>query len=474
MTFSGLASKMKTKPMYYKRGRFMFIDKDQLLKTLNKLYQEHSSCCISLYSYPGQGKSRLLAEFMKEKTCLYFKASCVPWQENFSMLKEQCSRSLGKSFSSCQKASQLLKALKKEASKEPLTVILDDFQYLSAQNRRFFSQLAALEKDSSGLFFILCKPSVLWEKEAHKDSLCLGLRNFNFFETRQLYPQLSPKDQLLLYSITGGNPGILEYFSQGLPVQESLEHLYFQEKGILYRWVPLLLGRYYGNSPFITGILAAIGGAPRHLQEICDKTGLTPSAAGSLLGSLESHGFTEKLVPVTEDLSSRRALYRISNSPFRFWFTFVYPFQTEIEMGRGREVFQKQVLPHLSSSMENAFEDICREFLRLEQSRGHGPFPMEHVGMWWGQHPTKKRTEYISIAASGEKQILLGACFLTEEWLDIDALSVLQKQAGLFPEREKWYYLFSTSDFVAGFEAISGSHVRAFSLEEMCRIIDSL
>ena len=107
----------------------MFIDKDQLLKTLNKLYQEHSSCCISLYSYPGQGKSRLLAEFMKEKTCLYFKASCVPWQENFSMLKEQCSRSLGKSFSSCQKASQLLKALKKEASKEPLTVILDDFQF---------------------------------------------------------------------------------------------------------------------------------------------------------------------------------------------------------------------------------------------------------------------------------------------------------------------------------------------------------
>ena len=94
--------------------------------------------------------------------------------------------------------------------------------------------------------------------------------------------------------------------------------------------------------------------------------------------------------------------------------------------------------------------------------------------MWWGQHPTRKRTEYISIAASGEKQILLGACFLTEEWLDVDALSVLQKQAGLFPEREKWYYLFSTSDFVAGFEAISGSHVRAFSLEEMCRIIDSL
>lgn len=452
----------------------MFIDKDQLLKTLNKLYQEQSSCCISLYSYPGQGKSRLLTEFMKGKTCLYFKASCVPWQENFYRLKEQFSRNLSKNLSSCQKASHLLKALKKEASKEPLTVILDDFHHLSAQNRRLFSQLAALEKDSSRLFFILCKPSTLWEKESPKDNLCLRLRNFNFFETRQLYPQLSTKDQLLLYSITGGNPEILGYFPQDIPVQESLEYLYFQEKGLLYRWIPLILGRYYGSSPFMTGILAAIGESPRHLQEICDKTGLTPSAAGSLLGSLENHGLTEKLVPVTEDLSSRRALYRISNSPFRFWFTYVYPFQAEIEMGRGREVFQKYVLPHLSSCMENAFEDICREFLRLEQSRGNGPFPMDHVGMWWGQHPTRKRTEYISIAASGESQILLGACFLTEEWLDADALSGLQKQAGLFPEREKWYYLFSTSDFVAGFEAISGSHVRVFSLEKMCRIMDNL
>ena len=94
--------------------------------------------------------------------------------------------------------------------------------------------------------------------------------------------------------------------------------------------------------------------------------------------------------------------------------------------------------------------------------------------MWWGQHPTKKRTEYIPIAASGEKQILLGACFLTEDWLDVDVLSGLQKHAGLFPDREKWYYLFSTSDFVAGFEAISGSHVRIFRLEDMCRTMNDL
>ena len=281
-------------------------------------------------------------------------------------------------------------------------------------------------------------------------------------------------DQMLLYSVTGGNPGLLEYFSSEFPVKENLEQLFFREKGSLYRLVPEKLQKHYGSSPLMAGILAAIGSIPRHLQEICDQTELTPSAASSLLASLEKQGLTEKLVPVTESFSSRRALYRILDSAFRFWYTFVYPFQGEIEAGKGREIFQKHVLPVLSVYLKSTFENICRDFLRLEQNREDIPFSMDQIGMWWGQHPTKKRTEYIPIAAAGEKQILLGSCFLTEDWLDVDTLSVLQKHAGLFPDREKWYYLFSTSDFVAGFEAISGSHIRIFRLEDMCHTINGL
>ena len=454
----------------------MFIDKDRLLSKLNKLYETRMPCCISLYSYPGEGRSRLLQEFLKGKRGLFYKASCVPWQENFRLLRDLCLRELGENFAQVTKTSGLIKALKKASLTEPLILVLEDFQYLSGQNRRLASRLLALEQEapSCRLFVILCKPSSLWEKESPREEQAFRLRNFNFFETCRLYPDLSLRDQLLLYSVTGGNPGLLEYFSPEFSVCDNLEKLFFQEKGSLYRLVPGKLQRHYGNSPLMGGILTAIGSTPRHLQEICDRTELTPSAASSLLSSLEKHGMTEKLVPVTEPSSSRRALYRISDSAFRFWYTCIYPFQGEIETGKGREIFQKQVLPGFSVYLKAAFEDICRDFLRLEQSRGETPFPLEQVGMWWGQHPTKKRTEYIPIAAAGKKQILLGACFLTEDWLDADALSSLQKHAGLFPDREKWYYLFSTSDFVSGFEAISGSHVRIFRLEDMCRTMNDL
>ena len=76
----------------------MFIDKDRLLSKLNKLYETRMPCCVSLYSYPGEGRSRLLQEFLKGKRGLFYKASCVPWQENFRLLRDLCLRELGENF----------------------------------------------------------------------------------------------------------------------------------------------------------------------------------------------------------------------------------------------------------------------------------------------------------------------------------------------------------------------------------------
>ena len=95
----------------------MFIDRDQILTRLDQIYKEGRPLCVSLYSRHGEGKSRLLREFSKGKKVLYYAASCVPWEENFQLLKDLCLRKFGSAFSSPEKFSQLLKLLKKESMK---------------------------------------------------------------------------------------------------------------------------------------------------------------------------------------------------------------------------------------------------------------------------------------------------------------------------------------------------------------------
>lgn len=454
----------------------MFIDKDRILSQLNKLYEQNSSLCVSLYSCPGQGKTRLLEEFSKNKNVLYFKAANVLYSENFTLFKELCIRRFGSAYEQAGKFTELFRLLAKENSNSPVVLILDDFQHLASQNRRFSTMLTSLthkEGKNSGLFILTCKPALLYEKESPKDTHSFLLRAFNFFEMRSLYPELSLEDQILLYAVTDGHPGYLEYFPSGCSVRDTICRLFFTEKGSLYRLVSSRSRELYSGSAIIRSILSSMDSRPKKLQEICDRTHLTPSAASSLLASLSAHNLVKRIVPATEDQSSRRALYLISDRVFRFWYSFVLPYQSEIECGSGDIIFEEKVIPLLDDYMKSTFEHICRDFLYLWNGMGEAPFSPEHIGMWWGQHPTKKRTEYISICAAGENHILLGTCFWTDEWIDINALYELQKHSTLFPEEEQWYYLFAKSDFVAGFEAISGSRVHAFSLDKMCRIAEN-
>ena len=454
----------------------MFIDKGQLLSDLNQLYTSQITRTVSLYSHPGMGKTRLLQEFSQGKNILYFKTPALPFEEIFSLFKQLCIRRLGASCENAKKFTDLFKVLSKASVNKPMVLILDDFANWTAGNRRFPSMLQTLVQRAdpkSRLLVLLCKPAALYEKERAKEASAFLLTPFSFFEMRKLYPNMTQEEQLLLYYITGGVPAYLKYFPADCSVQEKIRELFFRTDGIFYRLTETRTREYYSASPIMRAILASIGNSTRKLQEICDCTELTPSAAGSLLSSLASRNLVSRIVPVTENQGSRRALYLICDHVFRFWYTCVLPYLSEIEMGEGDKIFEEQIVPLLENYEKDTFPDICREFLELEEKMHTAPFSLQRIGRWWGQHPTKKRTEYISIAACSRDKILLGACFWTEEWLDVDTLYDLQKHASLFPDEEQWYYLFSKSDFVSGFETISGNHVHVFSLEKMCSLADA-
>ena len=137
----------------------MFIDKNQILSQFNHLYHREGSCCLSLYSGPGAGKNRLLEEFSRDKQVLYFKASCVLYEENFRLFRNLCVGRLGDRFSEAAKFTRLLRMLKKEAAKEPLVLILDDFHLLSGKNRRLYPSFRlwpeiCLERKSFSSFYV--------------------------------------------------------------------------------------------------------------------------------------------------------------------------------------------------------------------------------------------------------------------------------------------------------------------------------
>lgn len=451
----------------------MFIDRGHYLEKLNHLYEQPGFHCVNLYADQGMGKTTFLRELVKGKKTLYFRAQNTTEKENFLALKAESLRVLGQEdkLIKAGRFSELLRAVGMASKKEPLLFIIDDFPHLIQKNRRLstlFHSYGEKDKAEFLVLFVLCKPERRYCKEINQVSYPVCLRPFSFFQMKELNTGLSPIEQVSLYGVTGGIPGYIRYFQNSSSFEETLYQLYFQENGILYRLPALTLQSKAPEPESAHSALLCLGAKRRKLHEICDRTDMTPSAAGSLMNSLGHAGITEKIIPVTEDQGSRRTLYRISNPVFRFWYTFVAGHTSDIELGKGRQVFENIVLPRLDEYFRDTFEDICRQFLEKLKMAGKSPFSYSAVGSWWGQHPTKKRTEYVPIAAADDNNILLGDCFWTDEWIDLDGLQELQRHAGLFPHSSKWYTLFAKSDFVSGMETIYGDTVKVFTLAEMC------
>ena len=88
---------------------------------------------------------------------------------------------------------------------------------------------------------------------------------------------------------------------------------------------------------------------------------------GDFLLDFVKLSIVEKECPVTEKETSKKTIYKIKDTMFLFWYRFVRPNYTNIQLGLGKIMYEKNVKSHLSDYMGYVFERICMEYLYQEQ-----------------------------------------------------------------------------------------------------------
>jgi len=128
-------------------------------------------------------------------------------------------------------------------------------------------------------------------------------------------------------------------------------------------------------------LLAALARAPNlEWRDVVRWSGVEESAASRYVRILEESGIVEAANPALAAHSARRRRYRIADRFTRFWFGFVFPHQAELAAGlRPDEHYDRSVAPFLGPYVADAFEEICRDWLR-ERHRDLA----EAVAPWWG------------------------------------------------------------------------------------------
>ena len=78
------------------------------------------------------------------------------------------------------------------------------------------------------------------------------------------------------------------------------------------------------------------------------------------------------------------------------------------------------------------------------------PFFYGNIGRWWGNNPVLKRQEEIDLMAGDKENLLLGECKWNNQDISPVVLTDLLTQGDMFPQKNKYFYIFCKKKFFTG------------------------
>ena len=445
-----------------------FIGRVTELATLNAEYARGSGFVV-VYGRRRVGKTTLIKEFIKDKRAFYFLATT----ESETQSRKRFASVLSRGMKNPMLAKvtfddwlDLFQLVAEDHPDEEKVLVIDEFPYLVKTNPDFPSILQnawdELLKDhhvmlilSGSLISMMKKHALSYDSPLYgRRTAQIRLMPLSFTEVYATQ-KMSFENAVMQYAITGGVPKYMEFFQSEEPLMEQIQHVILSKDGFLYEEPDFLLNEEVQAPVNYFSVLKAISDGNHKLSKIGLAIGQETSAITPYLKTLMNLGFVTKRVPVTEKNPerTRKGLYYVADNFIRFWFTYVYPFKGELELGNQQIVLDQMTKDFRQKFVAFTYESICREIFAELCRNQQIDFVPSRIGAYWcNDH--EDDTE-IDVAAVDHKnrRIFLGECKYHEKPVDVAVYAALQEKAispdlgKAFKDDEVMYGLFSKSGF---------------------------
>lgn len=442
----------------------MFIGRDKELKTLENLYKKDSFEFAVIYGRRRVGKTTLIKEFIKDKKAIFYPGIDSNETQNLelfsnSIMSAVSEMNIGTVFKDFSSAFDYIYEL---VQRERIVLVIDEYPYLANCYKGISSLLASFIDHkflTSNLMLILCGSSLSFMENQvlGYQSPLYGRRTaqmkilpFTFAECCKYYKKFDKQDMALVYGITGGIPLYMSKIDENKSMEGNIKENFFDTSSYLFEEPGNLIKQECREPMQYNAIIKSIATGSTKISEISGTSGLNDNAATSnYITKLISLGIVEKEFPYKSE-TTKKTIYKLSDSMFQFWYRFVPVNLALIEQGAIDKVYNR-VKEMISAYMGFVFEDICKQYLWQENLKGNAPIDFINMGRWWGNDPTeKKQTEIDIIADNDDNEAIFAECKWRNEPVGEAELKELQHQSTLFHYRRNVLMLFSKSGFTKG------------------------
>ncbi len=437
--------------------KIKFYNRERELQALEKEYSRDGASFTVIYGRRRVGKTTLIKHFIEGKRAIYFLADKQSEGVQINRFKEITAEALNDDILKNIRIENwddlFLYIAKNVKPEEKFIIVIDEFQYLVKVNKAVPSIFQRIwdEMLLPRSFMLILSGSLIGMMYQHTlsyDSPLYGRRTsqlklnpLRFRDFSLFFPHQSFRQLIELYAVLSGVPKYIEVFRQSGDIFRDIEDNILAKDSFLYQEPIFILNEELSDTTTYFSIMAVISAGEHKIGNIAKKLQVSTNNLTSFFNKLMELELVEREVPVTEQnpQKSKRGLYFIKDHFFRFWFRYIFPYRSYIEIENSRFVLRK-IKESFNEYVSLSFERVMAQYLMEMETP---PFEIERVGRWWNN------AEEIDIVAIGDQDILFGECKWRNQPISPNVLHDLKRKSALIDPagRRPHYALFSRSGF---------------------------
>lgn len=430
----------------------MFLQREEELNLLTKRFEDLNSSIEFIFGPKNSGKTALVHEYSKEKNRLYFSNYEMIPSLFFTQMADTISdyfhgnKTVGIPFKSFL---EVLIFLDKQIIEQKLVVILDDFQNILKVDKNALDVLFKFWKKNlkNKNIQIIVVSSLLFnnkiEEEIEKTANVIKLDFLDFIVIKEFFPKMNRLDQLYVYSLLGTAPSNLKFYNSKLEFTDNILNLFLSPNSYLFDYGIRVLKSEISDIGTYSSILYSISKENNKIGDIALSLDVKSSHLTRYLQKLIDMMIIQKVLPIDEEKkSSKFGRYEIIDNTLKFWFSYIYPNLTSLQLNNVKDVIKQIEDQFIRKTVFLSYKSCIKEFVYKSRENIFGYKPIK-IGSWWDN-----QNAYIDLIAYDKKRIT----FVQILWEDKDIAKISYSKLKSTSEKyetklEKKYIIVTKNTF---------------------------
>ena len=368
----------------------MFVGREEELKKLND-YTKNGDAVL-IYGLRRVGKTTLVKETMKRNGKKHVYYECVKASEKqnvqyfIDLLKEQITFPdvLFNDFLS------LFKYL--DSFVRDYTFVVDEYSYLkeyylTSKKRDSIQEAQRIDSSFQKIIdeylknnsIVLCGSSVSIMKGLieynsplyDRFDFVLHLKEFNYLDIKNFFPNKDNKYILEVYSVFGGSPNVISKVDGESDLKENIKELLLKQDSKVMNHININIFNEFEKDYDLNNVLNAIRNGAKTYGDISKKSHIeTNGLLDKKLKKLIDLELIEKIYPINMEDDNKKCLYEIKDNILKFYYSYIFSKDNLISLLGEERYYNEYIVKSIREFISRRFERVVRDYFSISLKKG--------------------------------------------------------------------------------------------------------